>query len=197
MLDQADRQALLGFTYLVARAAAFAVPEQGLVATGCHGVERVRVGAAVPTPATCKTNHIDRSAPRSWLIATQRQAASHTVVVGAGAVGPTVPGGPGREPAAAGGAGVVQFSASGRGIVVARLRASAVRGEHGDDERSERGQLDGDRDGHLSSGSSYCYCLLHYIRVGCFFCRSGARPAYRIYRQTLQKGATHTFSIVF
>jgi hypothetical protein len=185
-------------TYLVARAAAFAVPEQGLVATGCHGVERVRVGAAVPTPATCRTNHIDRSAPQSWLIATQRQAASHTVVVGAGAVGPAVPGGPGGEPAAAGGAGVVQFSAGGRGIV-ARLRASAVRGEHGDDERSERGQLDGDRDGHLSSGSSYCYCLLQYIRVGCFLSERGgpAGPAYRIYRQTLQKGATHTFSIVF
>lgn len=112
-----------------------------------------------PPPAN-KTNHIDRSAPRSWLIATQRQAASHTVVVGAGAVGPAVPGGPGGEPAAAGGAGVVQFSAGGRGIV-ARLRASAVRGEHGDDERSERGQLDVDRDGHLSSGSSYC--LLQYV----------------------------------
>lgn len=143
-----------------------------------------------PPPAN-KTNHIDRSAPRSWLIATQRQAASHTVVVGAGAVGPAVPGGPGGEPAAAGGAGVVQFSAGGRGIV-ARLRASAVRGEHGDDERSERGQLDGDRDGHLSSGSSYCYCLRTPVYTCWVFLSERARPAYRIYRQTLQKGATHS-----
>jgi len=58
-------------------------------------------------------------------------------------------------PAAAGGAGVVQFPAGGGGVV-ARLRASVMRGEHGH-ERNECGHLDADRDGHLSSRSCWVF----------------------------------------
>jgi hypothetical protein len=79
----------------------------------------------------------------------------HTVVVGAGAGGRAVPGGPGREPSTAVGQQGPVLGLGGIARLLLLLGASAIGGEH----REERGERHG-LEGEPSSGHA-----LHQLLV--------------------------------